>query len=211
MPSLPFAEGFLLGLGLLIALGPKDTFVIKHSLNGHSALTLVAICAISDALLIALGVAGLGAAISSSRWLMVTSMVLSAGYLLFFSLQAFRSAYAEFDDVLDDPADEVPAASNAQVVKGALFHSLLTPYAWLDTVLVIGAISATKLGAAKLAFAGGAMIASFVWFTFLTIGSRLAAPLFQNRRTWQGLDIAVGISMLVLGVKLLADYPWRLG
>ena len=213
MPSIQFAEGFLLGLGLLVALGPKDTFVIKNSLGGQNALMLVAICTLSDVLLICLGVAGLGAVVSAHQWLMVSAMVLSIAYLVYFGVQALRSVYA--GQVQPAGVDGViglqgtPAVPRAQVVRGALFHSLLTPYAWLDTVLVIGAISATKMGLAKFSFAGGAMLASLLWFVFLTTGSRFAAPMFRSRRAWQGLDLLVAVSMLVLAAKLLGDYPWR--
>jgi L-lysine exporter family protein LysE/ArgO len=74
-----FLEGLLLGAGLLIAIGPKDAFVIRSSIRGSSALMLVAICAFSDVLLIALGVAGLGVLVASSRWAMVSAMVFSIG------------------------------------------------------------------------------------------------------------------------------------
>lgn len=209
MSNASFFEGFLLGAGLLIALGPKDTFVIKNSLQGHSAAMLVAICSLSDVLLIALGVGGLGLLVASTRWAMVSAMVFSIGYLAYFSLQALRSALRSGQSVV--AADTPPQARTgaAQVAGMALFHSLATPYAWLDTVLVIGSISATKAGEAKLAFAAGAMVASFAWFVFLTLGSRLAAPLFRDRRAWQVLDLVVALSMMALAAKLVSDYPWR--
>lgn len=207
-----FLEGLLLGAGLLIAIGPKDAFVIRSSIRGSSVLMLVAICALSDVLLIAVGVAGLGVLVASSRWAMVSAMVFSIGYLIYFGLQALAAAFrpvTAFDGAAasDDTVQGVGAS--ASVVRMALFHSLLTPYAWLDTVLVIGAVSATKAGEAKLAFAAGAMSASFIWFVFLTVGSRLAASLLRARRAWQLLDLAVALSMMVLAAKLLSDYPWQ--
>jgi L-lysine exporter family protein LysE/ArgO len=207
-----FLEGLLLGAGLLIAIGPKDAFVIKSSIRGSSLVMLVAICAFSDVLLIALGVAGLGVVVASSRWAMVSAMVFSIGYLVFFGVKALRAAFNPLvlsdESVASDVASK-EARPRAGVIRMALFHSLLTPYAWLDTVLVIGAVSATKAGEAKLAFAAGAMSASFIWFVFLTVGSRLAASLLRARRAWQVLDLAVALSMMVLAAKLLSDYPWQ--
>ncbi|MEZ2298262.1 LysE/ArgO family amino acid transporter [Variovorax sp. RCC_210] len=207
-----FLEGLLLGAGLLIAIGPKDAFVIRSSIRGSSVLMLVAICALSDALLIAVGVAGLGVLVASSRWAMVSAMVFSIGYLIYFGLQALAAAFrpvTAFDGAAASGDTVQGAGAGASVVRMALFHSLLTPYAWLDTVLVIGAVSATKAGEAKLAFAAGAMSASFIWFVFLTVGSRLAASLLRARRAWQLLDLAVALSMMVLAAKLLSDYPWQ--
>ncbi|MBJ2155109.1 LysE family transporter [Variovorax sp. IB41] len=49
----------------------------------------------------------------------------------------------------------------------------------------------------------------FIWFTFLSFGARLAAPLFRDRRAWQALDLIVAFSMMALAMKLVSDYPWR--
>ncbi|WDD96008.1 LysE family transporter [Burkholderia sp. FERM BP-3421] len=211
MPYLSFAEGFLLGLGLLIALGPKDTFTIRNSLDGRHAPMLMAIGAAVDALLITLGVIGLGAAFAGGHRLHVTGMMLTSGYLLYFSFHAFRSAYVGFEDGLDELAHETALDSRWQVVKQALSHALLTPYAWFDTVLVVGAFSTIHAGVAKVLFAGGAMAASVVWFGLLTLGAKVTAPLLRSRGTWRKLDGAVGVAMLLLMLRLLAAYPWRTG
>lgn len=208
MLNLQLIEGFILGAGLLIALGPKDAFVIKNNLAGSNAVVLVLICALSDAMLIMLGVVGLGAVITANRWVMVLTMTVSILYLIYFGIRALQSAYLGQTSVGELGVIHAPM-TRAYVVKGAIFHSLLSPFAWLDTVLVIGSISAIKIGADKFFFASGAVVASFLWFIALTVGSRLAAPMFRNPRVWQGLDILVFISMFVLAGKLLADYPWR--
>ena len=205
---LQLIEGFVLGAGLLIALGPKDTFVIKNSFDGNNAFLLVLICALSDAVLITLGVLGLGAIITANRWVMVLTMTVSIIYLLYFGFRALHSAYLGQTSVNGEAVVHT-AVPRAEVIKGAIFHSLLSPFAWLDTVLVIGSISAIKVGADKLFFAGGAVLASFLWFITLTVGCRLAAPMFLNPRVWQGLDGLVFISMFLLAGKLLADYPWK--
>jgi L-lysine exporter family protein LysE/ArgO len=207
--TVSFFEGLLLGAGLLIALGPKDTFVIKNSLQGYSATKLIAICAFSDVLLIALGVAGLGLVVAANRWAMVSAMVFSIGYLMYFSFQALQSVLESSASPAADCKALLEPTATSRVAGMALFHSLATPYAWLDTVLVIGSVSATKAGDAKFAFAAGAMIASFIWFTFLSFGARLAAPLFRDRRAWQALDLVVAFSMMALAMKLVSDYPWR--
>lgn len=204
-----FLEGFFLGLGLLVALGPKDVFVIKNSLSGENVAIMIAICSLSDMLLILVGIFGLGAAVTASRWLMVLTMMVGIGYLLYFSARSFLTLCVGASQSLTIEEYRLPRELRSDVVKGALFHSLLTPYAWIDTVLVIGSISATKLGEAKYIFAGGAMMASLSWFVFLAVGSRLAAPMFKSRRTWQALDLVVAISMLILSIQLAMEYPWR--
>ncbi|MDM0034749.1 LysE family transporter [Variovorax sp. J22P271] len=208
MLNLHFTEGFVLGAGLLVALGPKDTFVIKNNLTGSNTFALVLICAFSDVLLIALGVVGLGAFITANRWIMVATMSVSIVYLSYFGIRALYAAYRGETFLDEQGAPQRPMPRN-QVIKGAILHSLLTPFAWLDTVLVIGSISAIKVGMDKLFFASGAVVASFLWFIALTTGSRFAAPMFRNRRVWQALDIIVCVSVFFLAGKLVADYPWN--
>ncbi|GKT26684.1 LysE/ArgO family amino acid transporter [Acidovorax sp. SUPP3334] len=203
--NFPFVEGLGLALGLLVALGPKDTYVIKHSVRAGNAIALVLICSISDVLLIFLGVWGLGALITESPVLLAVTMAGSIAYLVFFGCQALAGAIKGTEMIAELPHSNV---ARSAVVKGALFHSLLTPYAWLDTVFVIGTVSATKEGMVKVAFASGAMSASFFWFAFLTVGSRLAAPLFKNKQVWRALDAVVAVSMFLLATKLVADFPW---
>jgi L-lysine exporter family protein LysE/ArgO len=208
MSNIQFVEGLFLGLGLLVALGPKDTFVIKNSVTGGNALMLIAICGLSDVLLILFGVVGLGAIVASQRWLKVSVMSLSIVYLLYFSANAFLAAYKQTFQFSQENFSSSKSSLKINVLKGALFHSLLTPFAWVDTVLVIGALSTAKIGADKYAFAGGAMVASFIWFMFLTMGSQLAAPLLRNRRTWQVLELIAGSSMFILAITLILGYPW---
>jgi L-lysine exporter family protein LysE/ArgO len=203
-----FWEGFLLGLGLLVALGPKDIFVIKNSFTGDHTAIMIAICSLSDMILIVIGIFGLGAAVTNSKWLMIITMMASIGYLLYFSARSFWMLCAGAHQPMTTEAPRDPRELRSNIVKGALFHSLLTPYAWIDTVLVIGSISATKYGNAKYIFASGAMAASLSWFIFLAVGSRFAAPFFKNRLTWQALDLVVAISMLTLSIQLAMEYPW---
>jgi L-lysine exporter family protein LysE/ArgO len=211
VPYLSFAEGFLLGLGLLIALGPKDTFTIRNSLDGRHARVLLMIGVAVDALLITLGVAGLSAVFAGDHRLRVIGMMLTSGYLLYFSFHAFRSAYVGFEDGLDELVHETALDSRRQVVTRALSHALLTPYAWFDTVLVVGAFSTIHAGSSKVAFAGGAMGASLLWIGLLTLGAKATAPVLRSRKIWRQLDGAVGVVMLVLLLRLLAAYPWRTG
>jgi L-lysine exporter family protein LysE/ArgO len=140
---------------------------------------------------------------------MVVAMVLSIAYLVYYGAMALRAAIAGKQNIELQGLDAGQAVPRSRIFTEALVHSLLTPYAWLDTVLVIGAISSTKAGVGKWWFASGAIVASFLWFVFLTRGARVAAPLFRSRWAWRMLDVIVAASMLALAVKLLGDYPWQ--
>ena len=58
--------GFFLGASLIIAIGAQNAFILRQGLLGQHVFVLCLICALSDALLIAAGVAGLGTLIATS-------------------------------------------------------------------------------------------------------------------------------------------------
>ena len=53
--------GFALGLSLIVAIGAQNAFVLRQGLLRSHVFTVCLICALSDALLILLGVTGFGA------------------------------------------------------------------------------------------------------------------------------------------------------
>lgn len=91
-----------------------------------------------------------------------------------------------------------PAVSRvAPVVATGLTVSLLNPHAWVDTLVVMGSM-ANSFGDERWFFALGACVASLVWFSLLGLGGRALAPWLNRPRTWQVIDIAVGLTMLVV-------------
>jgi L-lysine exporter family protein LysE/ArgO len=56
-----------------------------------------------------------------------------------------------------------------------------------------------------MAYAIGAMLASFVWFFSLGYGARLLEPVFKNPKAWKVLDTIIGIVMLMIAFGLV--YP----
>ena len=66
MFSSAFTTGFVLSATLIIAIGAQNAFILRQGLLRQHVFMLSLICALSDALLIAAGVAGLGTLIASS-------------------------------------------------------------------------------------------------------------------------------------------------
>ncbi len=190
---------------MLMALGPKDVFVIRNSETWRRVVALIVICAGADALLIGVGVWGLGAVITRNDWLMVPVMVGGLAYLLFFGIQAFRSCFSAGPGTQNGPDASPSARSGRKMLSGALMHSLLTPYAWIDTVVVIGSMSAAQHSGNRVPFAAGAVAASVSWFLALATVSRLSVVWLSRRAVWRVLDFIVGLSMVALIVSLLPE------
>lgn len=189
--------GFGLGLSLILAIGAQNAFVLRQGLRRAHVLAVVLTCALSDAILIAAGVAGFGTLAAAAPWLEPVMRYGGAAFLLVYGARAFRAAWRG--------TAALQAGDPAQSLRAALLTCLaltwLNPHVYLDTVVLLGSISAQY--DAKLAFALGAMTASFAFFFALGFGARLLAPLFARPGAWRVLEAGVGLVMWAIAVKLL--------
>jgi len=76
------------------------------------------------------------------------------------------------------------------------------PHVYLDTVALIGGLSAPYQGDARVAYAAGAMTASLVWFSALGFGGRALAPRLQSPTVWRVIDFLIAAILLALAAKL---------
>lgn len=193
-------NGFLLGASLIIVIGAQNAFVLRQGLARSHVFLICLICALSDAVLIALGVGGLGAFVANSAPMIAAVTIGGAIFLLVYGLLAFRRAF--YTGGLEAGAEK-PAGLGA-AMAACLAFTFLNPHVYLDTVVLIGALSASYGGAARITFGAGAALASFVWFFGLGYGARRLAPVFAARRAWQMLDIFIGLIMWSLAAGLAA-------
>ena len=194
--------GLLAGLSLIIAIGAQNAFVIRQGLTKKHVLLVVAICAISDALLILLGVAGLGAVISELPWLLEIIRWFGVAYLTWFGIRSIRSAFKT--QVLD--ASGVQSASAKTVVLSVLGFTFLNPHVYLDTVILLGSIG-NQFGQDKWWFALGAAVASILWFSSIGFGARAASRFMAKPVFWKVLDLVIAAVMFGIAI-LLALYSF---
>lgn len=195
--------GFGLGFSLILAIGAQNAFVLRQGLLGAHVGTVVLVCALSDALLIAVGVAGFGALSTAIPGLATVMRWGGALFLFAYGALALRRAWI-------GGAALRPDADTAQSRRAAMLTALaltwLNPHVYLDTVVLLGSVAA-GYGPLRPAFAAGAMTASMVFFTSLGYGARLIAPLFARPNAWRVLELGIGAVMwalaagLVLGAK----------
>jgi len=196
-----FAAGLFLGASLIIAIGAQNAFILRQGLIGSHVCVLCLICALSDALLIATGVAGLGTLIRQSPALITVVTVAGAAFLYGYAFLALRRALKpEAMQAAREGKRDLRAA-----VLACLAFTFLNPHVYLDTVVLVGSLSAAYEGAASWAYAVGAMLASFIWFYSLGYGARLLQPLFANPMAWRVLDSIIALVMAALASGLLAQ------
>lgn len=200
LPLASYLEGLTLGLGLIIAIGPKDAYVIRQSLEGRYLGTMMTICVGSDVVLITIGILGFGTLVSSSYELMFATLVGGSTYMAVYGVLALRAATM---NTVAPGLEDSHFRTIGQVARTATALSFLNPLALLDSAILLGALSGTKPPAERLAFALGAMTASIIWFSVLIGGSRALAPLFRRATTWRVLDASIAAIMFVMAALTL--------
>ncbi len=193
-----FVPGFLLGFSLILAIGAQNAFVLRQGLRREHVFAVCALCAGSDAMLIAAGVAGFGALVTAAPWLAPVMRFGGAAFLLTYALRSLWSAWRNHGAL--DPSADV-RKSLAATLLTCLAFTWLNPHVYLDTLVLLGSVS-TRYGGNRAGFALGAMTASCVFFFSLGYGARLLQPLFANPKAWRVLDAVIGITMALLAVKL---------
>lgn len=192
------ASGLGFGLSLIIAIGAQNAYVLRQGLRREHIGLVVAICALSDLILIMVGVAGIGALIERAPWLIAVIRYGGAAFLVVYGVMAARRVFA--NERLR--ANAAGGASGAVAVAGTMAAlTWLNPHVYLDTVILLGSV-ANSHGPAKWAFAFGAGSGSIVWFTALGYGAQLLSGVFARARSWQVLDGAIACIMLGLGLRL---------
>lgn len=187
------------GLSLIVAIGAQNAFVLRQGLRGEHVLAVVLICAISDVILIALGIAGIGSLLEHAPWLLDTMRIGGAAFLLTYAAIAARRALrpAAIDaETSGEPKALWPIATTA------LALTWLNPHVYLDTILLLGSIAGTH-GDQRWWFGAGAAAGSIVWFASLGFGARLLRPLFSRPSAWRVLDALIAIVMAAIALSLL--------
>ena len=187
------------GLALIIAIGAQNAFVLRQGIRGEHIGVVVLICAVSDAVLIAAGIAGIGAVIEAAPAVVEVIRLGGAAFLL---------AYAVFAAKRAIKPGALTAAENqrggglASVAATALALTWLNPHVYLDTVLLLGSIANTQGPELRWYFGAGAVLGSIAWFSALGFGARLLRPFFARPGSWRILDGLIAVVMLALGLRM---------
>ncbi len=196
---LALLAGLGFGLSLIIAIGAQNAYVLRQGLRREHVLAVVIVCAASDAVLIAVGVGGLGAIVQLAPWLLVVVRVAGAAFLLVYGGLALRRALRP-SRLTTDAAGE--ATRLLPVLGTVLALTWLNPHVYLDTVVLLGSVAGTH-GATPCWFGLGAGFGSIIWFTALGFGARLLRPVFARPIAWRVLDAFVAVVMVAIAISLL--------
>lgn len=191
--------GFLTALSLIAAIGAQNAFVLRQGIRREHVLPVVLTCAISDAILIALGVTGFGTLAELAPWITQVMLYAGAAFLIVYGALRFWAALQGGEALRPAPGK---SATLRATLTTCLILTWANPHVYLDTVVLLGAISA-QYAPHGVPFGTGAVLGSFTFFTGLGFGARLLAPMFANPKAWVVLEVIVGCTMWAIAAALI--------
>ncbi len=210
--------GLGLGFSLIVAIGAQNLFVLRQGIRREHVFVVAAICAVSDAVLILLGVSGIGLVLLAVPWLVDVVRWAGAIFLFVYGLMAAKRAWKPSGDALDAAGGDstsvaAPPSSGPTTTRTRLLPVVLTclaltwlnPHVYLDTVFLLGTVANTH-GDQRWVFAAGAMVASFVWFFGLAFGARYLGRWLSTPRAWRILDAIIAVVMIAIGISLVLPH-----
>ena len=198
MDLAPALAGLVAGLSLIVAIGAQNAYVLRQGLRREHVGAVVAVCALSDLVLILAGVAGIGTLVERAPTAIDVVRWLGVAFLTTYALMSLWRARRA--DALHAEAGRTTSLRSAVARATAL--TWLNPHVYLDTVLLLGTIASTHGPSGRWWFGAGACVASVTWFVGLGYGARRAHGLLSSPRAWQVLDVLIGLTMLAIAVSL---------
>lgn len=201
MTGTAFLQGWLMTAGLIVAIGAQNAQVLRQGLQRAHVGPVVLLCTVSDWLLIALGVFGLGTAIQSSPGLLQFFRFGGAAFLLAYGVRSALQAWRGQGQLVQAGPR---ASSLATTLASTLALTYLNPHVYLDTVVLLGSVGAQHGETGRIAFASGAGLASLMWFATLGYGAAAASRWLQRPFVWRAIDATVAMVMFSVAGQLLA-------
>lgn len=193
-----FLKGFGIGFGLIAAIGAQNAYVLTRGIcrNHHWVVALIG--SLIDALLIVVGIMGMGKLIQQFPNLLTSMAIGGALFLFVYGGLSFKRMFARGH--LRADASKV---SLKTAVVAMLAFSFLNPHVYLDTIILLGSVAVQETPNNQIIFAAGAIVSSFVWFFSLALGGQWLQPRFQNPATWRLLDFIIGMIMCSIALTLV--------
>lgn len=195
----PFAQGFVLQAGLIVALGAQNLYVLDSGLKRQKHWQIAALCSACDAVLIALGVFGAGQVFLAYPVLKLAMGAAGVAFLFWYAWIKLREGLP----ATVSPAHARPPSDLSRPLAAALAFSLLNPHVYLDTVVLVGGFSTQfETFSERTAFGGGAAIFSTIWFFSLAGLAAWMAPVLTSPPTARMIALGSAAILTVLGCVL---------
>ena len=222
--------GLLLGLSLIVAIGPQNILLIKQGVRREGITAVIIVCIVSDVILFTGGTLGVGALVEHAPLLLTVLKWAGVAYLGWFALIAFRDALAPGKvSVVDSSEPHVvePGGSGGGTAVAtrtrvepdtrrtqrrqrswvkpmwlAIALTWLNPGAYLDSLVMIGGMANQYGETLRWLFAGGALLASLIWFPVVGYGARVLSRPLSSPRVWRVLNMVIGVVLVAIAAQV---------
>jgi L-lysine exporter family protein LysE/ArgO len=194
-----YITGLMTGLSLIFAIGAQNAFVLRQGLLGAHVFAVSLTCSLSDAALIALGVTSFRQIAVAAPWFLLAMRYGGAAFLIWYGARNLYSALRSSEALA---AGNTGSSSLAQTLAMCLALTWLNPHVYLDTVMLLGAIS-PRFPGQEASFAYGAMTGSFLFFFSLGYGAKWLRPIFTSPSSWRVLEALIAVTMGTIALKLI--------
>ena len=193
--------GFLTGLSLILALGAQNIFVIEQGLKKQFIFIVCLICALSDFLLIFLGIflfQYFGNFFSQSIELILNILLLL--FLINFIWKKIK---------LVNKKISIYQTQNKENLVNIIFKTLgftyLNPHVYSDTVFFLGNFSKSFLLSQKYLFGIGASLSSMLFFFSLGYFSKYLSSYVSSEKLWKIINYSIILFMSLLSLYVFLN------
>ena len=192
--------GFLTGGSLILAIGPQNLFVIEQSLKKNFIFTITSICAVSDVLLIFLGIF-IYNFFDFISW--EVEVILNI-ILVLFLIRFIKDKVDEFKGTY-----KIKNIKKSKNLKNIIFKTLgftyLNPHVYSDTVFFLGNFSKNFPINYKIYFGIGGSIASFLFFYLLGYLANYFSKYLNNVRAWVVIKWIISLIMSLISIYVIFE------
>ena len=192
-------EGFALSIGLILALGPQNVFVMRQGLMRSHVFAVCLACSVFDALLITAGVLGVGSILAGIEGAEFMIAIGASIFLISYGVLRIKSAMSPVGMSTEGEGE----SDLAPTIAAAAAFTFLNPHVYVDTLLLIGGTSSRYLGDERVAFGIGAATASFVFFFSLGYGASSLSEVLNKPKAWKYIDLSIACIMFIIATAIM--------
>lgn len=196
-----YLVGATTSLSLIVAIGAQNAYILKQGIIGRFVGPIILFCIFSDALLIGLGVFGLGFLIEGAPWILEVFRWGGGAFLLWYGTSAALRAFKPSSMTVDMSSTGPKTLTHALMFAGAMTY--LNPHTYLDTVILLGSLANQHGAEGRWLYYAGTVTGSAIWFVALGFGARYLRPLFAKPAAWRILDALIACIMFFLAFKIM--------
>ncbi len=193
--------GFFTGLSLILAIGAQNIFVIEQGLKKQYVFIVCLICAISDFLLIFLGIFLFH--YFENFFTPLVELIFNILLLLFLLNFIWGKIKENKKEVKIDDSNH--RASFFKTIYRTLGFTYLNPHVYSDTVFFLGNFSKNFLVSQKYLFGIGASLSSLIFFFILGYLSKFLSNYLKNDKIWKIINLIIVVFMSCLAFYVLSN------